>query len=118
MGDYSNKEQLEILLPKFKEIVHKIYVVNKDYCSLLPKENVDVEFKFFQAQEFCSIQMQTSIQRLIDQCKRDTRCSKLSVLSKQSSKLNQSSQYTPHKTKLSSKPSLSTHFSSKRREHS
>ena len=32
MGDYSNKEQLEILLPKFKEIVQKIYVVNKDYC--------------------------------------------------------------------------------------
>ena len=27
--DYSNEEQLEILLPKFDEIVHKIYVVNK-----------------------------------------------------------------------------------------
>ena len=37
MGDYSNKEQLEILLPKFKEIVHNIYVVNKDYFSLLPE---------------------------------------------------------------------------------
>ena len=47
MGDYSNKEQLEILLPKFKEIVHKIYVVNKDNCSLLPEENVDDEVKFF-----------------------------------------------------------------------
>ena len=47
MGDYSNKEQLEILLPKFKEIVHKIYVVNKDSCSLLPEENVDDEVKFF-----------------------------------------------------------------------
>ena len=47
MGDYSNKEQLEILLPKFKEIVHKIYVVNKDNCSFLPEENVDDEVKFF-----------------------------------------------------------------------
>ena len=29
IGDYSHEEQLEILLPKFDEIVHKIYVVNK-----------------------------------------------------------------------------------------
>ena len=65
MGDYSKKEQLEILLPKFKEIVHKIYVVNKDYFSLLPEENVDDEIKFFQTHEFCSVQMQTSIQRLV-----------------------------------------------------
>ena len=69
MGDYSNKEKSEILLPKFKEIVHKVYVVNKEYCSLLPAENVADEVKFFQMQEFRSIQMQTSIQRLLDQCK-------------------------------------------------
>ena len=43
------------MLLKFKEIVHKIYVVNKDYCSLLPAENVDEEVKFFQMQEFLSI---------------------------------------------------------------
>ena len=49
MGDYSNKEQL----------------VNKDYFSLLPEENFDDEIKFFQTQEFCSVQMQTSIQRLV-----------------------------------------------------
>ena len=65
MGDYSNKEQLEILLPKFKEIVHKIYVIDKDYFSLLPEENVDDESKFFETQEFCSVQMQTSIKRLV-----------------------------------------------------
>ena len=91
MEGYSNKEQLEILLLKFKEIVQKIYVVNKDYCSLLPAENVDEEVKFFQMQEFLSIQMQTSIQRFLDQCKHDTRYSRLSVRSKQSSKLSQSS---------------------------
>ena len=112
MRDYSNKEQLEILLSKFKEIVHQIYVVNKAYCSLLPEENVDDEVKFFQMQEFHSIQMQTLIQRFLDQCKHNTRYSKLSVRSKQSSKLSQSSQHTPHKTKLSSKPSRSTHSSS------
>ena len=112
MGDYSNKEQSEILLPKFKEIVHKIYVVNKDYCSLLPEENIDDEVKFFHTQEFRSIQMQTSMQRFLDQWKHNTRYSKLSFRSKQSSKLSQSSQHTPHKTKLSSKPSRSTHSSS------
>ena len=112
MGDYSNKEQLEILLSKFKEIVHQIYVVNKAYCSLLPEENVDDEVKFFQMQEFHSIQMQTLIQRFLDQCKHNTRYSKLSLRSKQSSKLSQSSQHTLHKTKLSSKLSCSTHSSS------
>ena len=63
MGDYWNKEQLEILLPKFKEIFHKIYAVNKDYCSLLPEENVDDEVKSFQMQR--SIQMQTSMQKVL-----------------------------------------------------
>ena len=111
MGDYSNKEQLEILLPKFKEIVHKIYVVDRDYCSLLPEENVEGEVKFFQMQKFRSIHMQTSIKRFLVQCKHNTRYSKLSVCSKQSSKKSNSSQHTRHKTKLSSKPSSKTHSS-------
>ena len=106
MGDYSNKEQLAILLPKFKEIVNKIYVVNKDYCLLLPGENFDDEIKCFQTDKFRSVQMQTSIQRFLDQCKHNTRYSRLSVRSKQSSKLRQYSQHTTHKSKLSSKPSL------------
>ena len=80
---------------------------------MLPKENIDDEVKFFQTQEFHSIQMQTSTQRFLDQCKHNIRYSKLSVHSKQSSKLSPSSQHTLHKTKLSSKPSRRTHsFSS------
>ena len=59
IGDLSNKEQLEILLPKFKETVNKIYIVNKDYCLLLLEENVDDEIKFFETQEFRFIQIQT-----------------------------------------------------------
>ena len=47
MGDYSNKEQLQIPLTKFKEIVNKTYVINKDYCSLLLEENIDDEITFF-----------------------------------------------------------------------
>ena len=47
MGDYSNKEQLEILLPKFKEVINKVHVVNEDYFSLLPEEKVDEEISFF-----------------------------------------------------------------------
>ena len=47
MGDYSNKEQLEILLPKFKEVINKVHVVNEDCFSLLPEEKVDEEISFF-----------------------------------------------------------------------
>ena len=61
----------------------------------------------------CYIQMQTSIQRLLDQCKQNSRYNSLSGRSKQSSKLRQSSQHASHKTKLPSRPSRSTHsFSS------
>ena len=61
MGDYSNKEQLEILLLKFKEVICKIQLVNKDDCSVVPEENVDDEIKFFQTQEFRSIQISANI---------------------------------------------------------
>lgn len=88
MGDCSNKGQLQILLPKVKEVINKIYVINKDYCSFFPKKTSMKILRFFHTQKFRSIQVQTSIQRFLDQCKPNTRYSILSVYSKQSSELS------------------------------
>lgn len=50
--DYSNKEQWEMLLPKFKEIVNKIHIVNNDYRSFLTKESIDDEIKGIKHRSF------------------------------------------------------------------
>ena len=65
MGDYLNKEHLEILLSKFEKNINEAYIFNKHYWYLLPKENVDDEIRFFETQEFRPNPMQNSIQRFL-----------------------------------------------------
>ena len=65
MGDYLNKKHLEILLSKFEKLIDEVYVFNKHYWYLLPKENADDEIRFFETQEFRPNQMQNSIQRFL-----------------------------------------------------
>ena len=49
IGDYSNNKQLQILLPKFKEMVHKIYVVikSKTIVHCYPKKTLLAKIPFF-----------------------------------------------------------------------
>ena len=70
MTDYNNDFEILNSLPKFQEILSKIFNVNQEYCKLLiDPDEIDKAVDCFKNQEYRVIEITKSVNSFLEECK-------------------------------------------------